>query len=296
MEPGSQAGALQEILDCLCRESDPGKIYKTLKKLSSVPILCDSLAEIGFRKTIKTLKNQQLLLPFVKDLVDKWSPGFVLGPQQELDSLDFGLLRSHRTAHQSTGLEETNQEQIFQVSRVAWGQVFFGLSKCYQGWIHCLIPSCKSNRDFHPQTHRSPSLDPAENRSSEQQPAVRDPGQVGIQGASFEEPLSMRDLWAWGSQDSLRKARACVRETQVACDWRAKKQHSSGPREWEEATGTGWVLDCLNSECWSPSTGPTTMQEEEWTPLAWGSSEASPKDSSRWFSSIQGPESHGWLC
>lgn len=194
MEPGSQAGALQEILDCLCRESDPGKIYKTLKKLSSVPILCDSLAEIGFRKTIKTLKNQQLLLPFVKDLVDKWSPGFVLGPQQEQDSLDFGLLRSHRTAHQSTGLEQTNQEQIFQVSRVAGGQVFFGLSKCNPGWIHCLSPSCKSNRDFHPQTPRSPSLDPAETRSSEQQPAVQDPGQVGIQGASFEEPLSMRGL------------------------------------------------------------------------------------------------------
>lgn len=133
MEPGSQAGALQEILDCLCRESDPRKIYKTLKKLSSVPILCDSLAEIGFRKTIKTLKNQQLLLPFVKDLVDKWSPGFVLGPQPEQDSLDFGLLRSHRTAHQSIGLEETNQEQIFQISRVAGGQVFLGLSKCIPG-------------------------------------------------------------------------------------------------------------------------------------------------------------------
>lgn len=128
MEPGSQAGVLQEILDRLCRESDPGKIYKDLKELSSVPILCDSLAEIGFRKTIRSLKKQHLLVTFVKDLVAKWSPGFLLPPQPEQVPLDLGSVRSHRTAQLSTALEETSQEQGFQVSRVAGREVFLGLS------------------------------------------------------------------------------------------------------------------------------------------------------------------------
>ena len=69
METSSEAGVLQKLLDRLCQETDPGKIYKTLKKMSSLPSLCDCLAEIGFRKTIKSLKKQQLLVPFVKDLV-----------------------------------------------------------------------------------------------------------------------------------------------------------------------------------------------------------------------------------
>ena len=58
MEGGSQAAVLQKLLDGLCQETDPAKIYKILKKMSSVPSLCDRLAEIGFRKTIKCLKKQ----------------------------------------------------------------------------------------------------------------------------------------------------------------------------------------------------------------------------------------------
>ena len=91
METSSEAGVLQKLLDRLCQETDPGKIYKTLKKMSSLPSLCDCLAEIGFRQTIKSLKKQQLLVPFVKDLVAQWSTGFLLGPQPEQTRHDFGL-------------------------------------------------------------------------------------------------------------------------------------------------------------------------------------------------------------
>lgn len=188
MEPGSQAGILQEILDRLCRESDPRKIYKDLKELSSVPVLCDSLAEIGFRKTIRSLKKQQLLVPFVKDLVAKWSPGLLPGPQPEQVPQDFGLVRSPRTAQQSTSLEETSQEQVFQVSRVAGREVFLGLSNYRPGTISCLNASHKSNTGSHPQAPHLRSLDPGENWSSKQQLAVQNPGQVGTHSESFEVP------------------------------------------------------------------------------------------------------------
>ncbi|XP_034375788.1 uncharacterized protein LOC117721306 [Arvicanthis niloticus] len=75
MESGSQTAVLQKLFDDLCRETDQRKIYQTLMELSTVPSLCDYLAEIGFRETIKQLKKQQLLVQFVKDLVAKWSPG-----------------------------------------------------------------------------------------------------------------------------------------------------------------------------------------------------------------------------
>jgi hypothetical protein len=91
METSSEAGVLQKLLDRPCQETDLGKIYKTLKKMSSLPSLCDCLAEIGFRKTIKSLKKQQLLVPFVKDLVAQWFTGFLHGPQPEQILQDFGL-------------------------------------------------------------------------------------------------------------------------------------------------------------------------------------------------------------
>ena len=102
METSSEAGVLQKLLDRLCQETDPGKIYKTLKKMSSLPSLCDCLAEIGFRKTIKSLKKQQLLVPFVKDLVAQWSTGFLHGPQPEQTRQDFGLEKGLTTEGRST--------------------------------------------------------------------------------------------------------------------------------------------------------------------------------------------------
>lgn len=188
MEPGSQAGVLQEILDRLCRESDPAKIYKDLKELSSVPILRDSLAAIGFRKTIKSLKRQQLLVQFVKDLVAKWSPGFLPGPQPEQVPLDFGSVRSPRTAEQSTALEETSQEQVFQVSRVAGREVFLVLSNYSPGTISCLSRSFKSNTFSHPQAPQLRNLDPGDYWSSKYQLAEQNPEQVRTHSESFEVP------------------------------------------------------------------------------------------------------------
>ncbi|EDL28599.1 mCG118053 [Mus musculus] len=117
METRSEAGVLQKLLERLCQETDPGKIYKTLKELSSLPILCDTLAEIDFKQTIKSLKKQQLLVPFVKDLVDKWSTGFLLGPQIQQARQDFGLEKGLKREGQSTSSEEKPQKQASQEAR-----------------------------------------------------------------------------------------------------------------------------------------------------------------------------------
>ncbi|XP_051025755.1 elongin-A3 member D-like [Acomys russatus] len=85
MEAGWHPEALQKLRERLCRETDPHKLYKSLKKLSYLPLLSDILAEIGFRQTIKGLRKRQLLVPFAKDLVARWSEMSLLGPQLEVD-------------------------------------------------------------------------------------------------------------------------------------------------------------------------------------------------------------------
>lgn len=60
------------LMEGLCRETEPSKLYKTLKKLSSLPMLGDTLEEIGFRQTMKLLKKQKLLVPYAKALAAPW--------------------------------------------------------------------------------------------------------------------------------------------------------------------------------------------------------------------------------
>lgn len=83
--------ALRKLRERLHTETEPAKLYKTLKKLSSVPILCDTLAEIGFRQTIELLRREQLLVPFAKDLASKWSERSPLERQAEAEPQDLAL-------------------------------------------------------------------------------------------------------------------------------------------------------------------------------------------------------------
>lgn len=83
--------ALRKLRERLHTETEPGKLYKILKKLSSMPILCDTLAEIGFRQTIKLLRREQLLVPFAKDLAAQWSERWSLERQPEDEPQDLAL-------------------------------------------------------------------------------------------------------------------------------------------------------------------------------------------------------------
>ncbi|KAL6093843.1 hypothetical protein STEG23_023244 [Scotinomys teguina] len=50
-----------------------------------MPDLCDTLADINFKQILKLLREQHLLVPFVRDLAARWSEGSQFGPQAEPD-------------------------------------------------------------------------------------------------------------------------------------------------------------------------------------------------------------------
>lgn len=259
MEPGSQAGILQKLLDRLCQESDPKKIYKVLKEMSSVPILRDSLAQIDFRKTIKCLKKQQLLVPFVKDLLAKWSTGFRPEPQPEQVPQDFGMEISLPTERQSTSVEEKSQEPVFQVSRVAGREIFLGLSSCSPGTISCLSPSQKSNTSSGPQAPHRRSLDPGENWSSEQQLAGQNPGQVGTPSSVLEEPWQCE-----GTKALSRKPGAGSGKHKGLVFGMTPKSHQPGGWEREEALGLvpGGIASTMNADLLAQVPAPCKRKRE----------------------------------
>lgn len=83
--------ALWKLRERLHTETEPGQLYKTLKELCSMPILGDTLAEIGFRKTIKRLRREQLLVAFAKDFAARWSERSPWERQPEAEPQDFAL-------------------------------------------------------------------------------------------------------------------------------------------------------------------------------------------------------------
>lgn len=248
METSSEAGVLQKLLDRLCQETDPGKIYKTLKKMSSLPSLCDCLAEIGFRKTIKSLKKQQLLVPFVKDLVAQWSTGFLHGPQPEQTRQDFGLEKGLTTEGRSTSPEEKPQEQASQEVRRDGREVFLGLCSCCPGSSSCLSQSRKSHQRSNRRAPHIRSPHPGENWSPELQQDVQNLVHLGTSRASLEEPWQQE-----GAKPLSRKPGAGPQEPTGLVFGGHSKCQPPGNWEQEEAPGAGSSWACLNGECCSPS-------------------------------------------
>ncbi|XP_052608827.1 elongin-A2-like [Peromyscus californicus insignis] len=97
MEAASSAEALLELQRHLCTETEPSKLSQTLQKLSSLPKLRDTLAEMNFEQTMKLLRKEQLLVPFAKDLAAIWSERSQLEPHPEPDREDFAFALSLMT-------------------------------------------------------------------------------------------------------------------------------------------------------------------------------------------------------
>lgn len=263
MEAGSQTAVLQKLLDGLCQETDPAKIYKILKEMSSVPILCDRLAEIGFRKTIKRLKKEQLLVRFVKDLVGKWSTGSLPEAQAEQTKKDFGLEMSlKRRGGQSTSAEEKPQQCTSQEARRDGREDFLWLSSHSPGKIPCLSPSRsrKSQARSKLRAPQSRSLHCGETRSPEQQLGFQNPVQVGTSWASLEEPWQHERA---GPLSGKPGAGAGKHKGLVFGGHRK----SQPPGHWEqgESPGAGSLWPCLNAECCPPcsSVQPPCMRKRE---------------------------------
>lgn len=244
MEVGSEAGVLQKLLDRLCQETDPRKIYKLLKKMSSLPILCDSLAEIGFRQTIKTLKKQKLLVPFVKDLVAKWYPEFLPGTQPQGAQQDFAVKVSLTTAGQSTSPEEKAQEQASQEPQGDGREDFVELSRVSSGWPSRLSLSRKSQARSYQRASHLRSQDAGETWSPEEELDGRNLVQVETSSASLAE--------SWLPEGAKPISRKPGEHNWLVSGGPGKCQPPDR-REQKEASGAGSVWACLHAECCSPS-------------------------------------------
>lgn len=230
----SQAAVLQKLLDRLCQETDQGQIYQTLMQMSTVPILCDRLADIGFRETIKRLKQEQLLVQFVKDLVAKWLPQ---APQ------DFGMEKSHTTQQQSNSPEDNPQDPASQEARGAGRELFLQLSHCGPGKISRLNPSQTSHVRSDPWTPHSRSQGPGVNWSPEQQLAGRKEVQERPPWASLKEPWQRE-----GARPLSRKPGAGTGEHKWLVFGGSRKSQPPGHWEQEEAPGAGSLQTCLQAE------------------------------------------------
>ncbi|XP_050003220.1 elongin-A3 member D-like [Alexandromys fortis] len=110
MEFAHHLETLLKLRECLHRETESHKLYKTLKKLSSQPILCDTLEKIGFRQTIKRLREEQLLGPFAKEFATLWSRRSQFGHQSESDIQNFAIQASLMTESSKNSPEEKPHE------------------------------------------------------------------------------------------------------------------------------------------------------------------------------------------
>ncbi|XP_057608310.1 elongin-A3 member D-like [Chionomys nivalis] len=110
MEFAHHLETLLKLRQRLCRETEPHKLYKTLKKVSSQPILCDTLEKIGFRQTIKRLRKEQLLVPFAKEFATLWSRRSQFGPQSESDIQNFAIQANLMTESSKNSPEDKSHE------------------------------------------------------------------------------------------------------------------------------------------------------------------------------------------
>lgn len=250
MESGSQATVLQMLQDGFCQETDQAKIYKILKEMSSVLILCNMLVENGFRKTIKCLKKQQLLFRFVKDLIGKWSTGSLPEAQPEQPKKDFGLEMSlKRRGGQSTSPEEMPQKSTSQEAPRNGREDLLWPSSHSPGKISCLSPSQSHQSPARCKQHapHSHSVHCGENLRLEQQLGGQNPVQVGTPWASLEE--------SW-QHEGARPLSGMLGAGAGKHKWLVFGGHrkSQSPGHWEqgESPGDGSLRVCLNPDCCPP--------------------------------------------
>lgn len=110
MEFAHHLETLLKLREHLYRETEPHKLYKTLKKLSSQPILCDTLEKIGFGQTIKRLRKEQRLVPFAKEFATLWSRRSQFGPQSESDIKNLAIQASLMTESSKNSPEDKPHE------------------------------------------------------------------------------------------------------------------------------------------------------------------------------------------
>nr|6ZUZ_A Chain A, Elongin-A [Homo sapiens] len=72
MAAESALQVVEKLQARLAANPDPKKLLKYLKKLSTLPITVDILAETGVGKTVNSLRKHEHVGSFARDLVAQW--------------------------------------------------------------------------------------------------------------------------------------------------------------------------------------------------------------------------------
>ncbi|XP_027289524.1 elongin-A3-like [Cricetulus griseus] len=255
---------MQKLRERLCTETEPRQLYKTLKKLSSQPVLGDILEEIGFRENVKLLKNQPLLVPFAKELAAKWSEGSQVGSQPETGpQQNFDLHRGPMTQIHRNSPENNPQKPATPGQEEDGSQVLEISSSSPQ-------PSASQNMDTSSKQIASCSSNTKPARRKTQRGSFQDPQlDTESQGAVGKPKGTLVEHWPLKGMKPLTSKQEAVPAKQHLSPLKEKR-----PEPWtQEDYPPGSFEACLNYD--SSSTLPprkwkkkSTWKAEDQTPKA----------------------------
>ncbi|XP_068395249.1 elongin-A isoform X1 [Eschrichtius robustus] len=106
MAAESALQVVEKLQARLAANPDPKKLLKYLKKLSTLPITVDILAETGVGKTVNSLRKHEHVGSFAKDLVAQWKKLVPVERNTEPDEQDFEKSNSRKRPRDALKEEE----------------------------------------------------------------------------------------------------------------------------------------------------------------------------------------------
>ncbi|KAK2507595.1 hypothetical protein MC885_017959 [Smutsia gigantea] len=106
MAAESALQVVEKLQARLAANPDPKKLLKNLKKLSTLPITVDILAETGVGKTVNSLRKHEHVGSFARDLVAQWKKLVPVERNTEPDEQDFEKSNSRKRPRDAVQREE----------------------------------------------------------------------------------------------------------------------------------------------------------------------------------------------
>ncbi|XP_034875409.1 elongin-A [Mirounga leonina] len=106
MAAESALQVVEKLQARLAANPDPKKLLKYLKKLSTLPITVDILAETGVGKTVNSLRKHEHVGSFARDLVAQWKKLVPVERNTEPDEQDFEKSNSRKRPRDAVQKEE----------------------------------------------------------------------------------------------------------------------------------------------------------------------------------------------
>ncbi|KAM6173742.1 elongin-A [Erethizon dorsatum] len=109
MAAESALQVVEKLQARLAANPDPKKLLKYLKKLSTLPITVDILAETGVGKTVNSFRKHEQVGSFARDLVAQWKKLVPLERNSEAEEQDFERSSSRKRPREALQREEETE-------------------------------------------------------------------------------------------------------------------------------------------------------------------------------------------